>query len=229
LNKVIRETLTLLGHQLAQAAIEVRLAFDENLPRIKGNPGKLQQVFLNLFLNARDAMESGGVLAISTSSADGLVKVTVADSGAGIVRENLERIFDPFFTTKMAKKGTGLGLSVSYGIVREHAGDIEVASELGAGTRFSLSFPEAQPTRHEAHPTKHEAQPTPHDAPVHAPELVAAEPIAAPAMSASAVSHAPATHMTASATGSNPIASPSQAPAPSAISGLAGNADRMMR
>jgi two-component system NtrC family sensor kinase len=143
LNKVIRETLTLLEHQLTKAGIEVKLAFDENLPRIKGNPGKLQQVFLNLFLNARDAMESGGVLALSTSSADGSVKVIVADSGAGIVRENLERIFDPFFTTKMAKKGTGLGLSVSYGIVREHSGDIEVASEPGAGTRFQLSFPEA--------------------------------------------------------------------------------------
>jgi hypothetical protein len=143
LNKVIRETLTLLDHQLVQAGIQVKLALDENLPRIKGNPGKLQQVFLNLFLNARDAMESGGALALSTSSAEGLVRVTVADSGAGIVRENLERIFDPFFTTKMAKKGTGLGLSVSYGIVREHGGDIEVASELGAGTRFTLSFPEA--------------------------------------------------------------------------------------
>jgi two-component system, NtrC family, sensor kinase len=144
LNKVIRETLTLLEHQLKQAGVEMKLALDENLPRIKGNPGKLQQVFLNLFLNARDAMESGGVLAVATSSADGLVRVTVADSGAGIVKENLERIFDPFFTTKMAKKGTGLGLSVSYGIVREHSGDIEVHSEPGAGTRFQLSFPESE-------------------------------------------------------------------------------------
>jgi two-component system, NtrC family, sensor kinase len=147
LNKVIRETLTLLEHQFSKTNVEVKLALDETLPKIKGNPGKLQQVFLNLFLNARDAMESGGVLALTTSSADGLVRVTVADSGAGIVKENLERIFDPFFTTKMAKKGTGLGLSVSYGIVREHSGDIEVHSEPGAGTRFQLSFPESEITK----------------------------------------------------------------------------------
>jgi hypothetical protein len=71
----------------------------------------------------------------------------VADSGAGIAPENLTRIFDPFFTTKAARKGTGLGLSVSYGIIREHGGEIEVQSELNAGTRFELSFPEAAPAR----------------------------------------------------------------------------------
>jgi hypothetical protein len=143
LNKVIRETLTLLEHQLAKAGVQVSLALDENLPRIKGNPGKLQQVFLNLFLNARDAMESGGTLAVRSGTDAELVRVTVADSGAGIVPENLPRIFDPFFTTKAARKGTGLGLSVSYGIVREHGGDIEVDSTIGAGTRFELSFPQA--------------------------------------------------------------------------------------
>jgi two-component system NtrC family sensor kinase len=150
LNKVLRETLTLVEHQLATAAVEVKLALDETLPRIKGNPGKLQQVFLNLLLNARDAMESGGVLALRTAARDGLVLVTVADSGAGIAPENLSRIFDPFFTTKGARKGTGLGLSVSYGIVREHGGDIEVQSQVGAGTRFQLSFPEAVAARREA-------------------------------------------------------------------------------
>src|SRR6202011_3586920 len=104
LNKVIRETIVLLEHQLATASVEVSLALDEALPRIKGNPGKLQQVFLNLFLNARDAMESGGTLAVKTTrSQDRQVRVTVADSGAGIAAENLTRIFDPFFTTKAAK------------------------------------------------------------------------------------------------------------------------------
>ena len=143
LNKVLRETLTLVEHQLAQAGVEIKLGLDENLPRIKGNPGKLQQVFLNLLLNARDAMGSGGVLTVSTTSSAGSVKAAVADTGDGIARENLARIFDPFFTTKAARKGTGLGLSVSYGIVREHGGDIEVESEMRAGTRFELSFPEA--------------------------------------------------------------------------------------
>ncbi len=150
LNKVVRETLTLIEHQLATVSVKVTLSLDDKLPRIKGNPGKLQQVFLNLFLNARDAMEAGGVLAVRTSrdeNHDGWVRVTVADSGAGIARENLTRIFDPFFTTKAARKGTGLGLSVSYGIVREHGGDIEVESEMGAGTRFQLSFPEVVPAK----------------------------------------------------------------------------------
>jgi two-component system, NtrC family, sensor kinase len=143
LNKVSRETIPLVEHQLSKAGVDIKLSLDENLPKIKGNPGKLQQVLLNLFLNARDAMESGGSLAISSGSGDGTVHLTIADSGAGIAPENLTRIFDPFFTTKAARKGTGLGLSVSYGIVREHGGEIEVTSVVGAGTRFELIFPEA--------------------------------------------------------------------------------------
>jgi two-component system NtrC family sensor kinase len=143
MNKTLAETLALVEHQLVKARVTATLDLDQKLPRIKGNAGKLQQVFLNLILNARDAMESGGKLALKTSAHDGRVLVTVTDSGSGIARENLEKIFDPFFTTKGAKKGTGLGLSVSYGIVREHGGNIEVQSEIGAGTQFELSFPEA--------------------------------------------------------------------------------------
>jgi two-component system, NtrC family, sensor kinase len=142
LNKVLTETLTLIEHQLAKASIEVKVAFDETLPRVKGNTGKLQQIFLNLFLNARDAMEAGGVLAVKTQASDGVVRVTVADSGSGIAPEHLARVFDPFFTTKAARRGTGLGLSVTYGIVKEHNGEIEVNSEVGAGTRFVVTFPE---------------------------------------------------------------------------------------
>lgn len=143
-NRIVRETLTLVEHQLEKARIRVRVALDENLPPIKGNAGKLQQVFLNLLLNARDAMESGGTLAIRTWSEGGMARAEVADSGQGIAPEHVARIFDPFFTTKSAKKGTGLGLSVTYGIVREHGGDIEVESQQGAGTTFRLEFPLAR-------------------------------------------------------------------------------------
>ncbi len=144
LNRVIRETLSLLEHQLEAGGIRVELALEENLPAIKGNFGKLQQVFLNLFLNARDAMEEGGVLRVRTAFSNGSALVDVADSGKGIPREALSRIYDPFFTTKAARKGTGLGLSVTYGIVREHGGTIEVESLPGAGTCFHLDFPVAE-------------------------------------------------------------------------------------
>src|SRR5579884_1040464 len=141
LNKVIRETLAVIEHEFTKAGMSVDLALDEPAPRIKGHAEKRQQVFLNLFLNARDAMEAGGRLSVASSAEGGSVRVTVADTGSGIAPENLRRIFDPFFTTKAARKGTGLGLSVSYGIVQEHGGEIEVQSEVGKGTRFLLAFP----------------------------------------------------------------------------------------
>jgi two-component system, NtrC family, sensor kinase len=141
LNKVVRETLTLVEHQFANVGVKPELLLDDSIALVKGSPGKLQQVFLNLLLNARDAMESGGALTVETRQSNGAVRVSVRDTGAGIAAENLARIFDPFFTTKGAKKGTGLGLSVSYGIVREHGGDITVQSQPGKGTQFLLTFP----------------------------------------------------------------------------------------
>ncbi len=141
LNKTITETLTLLEHQMATSGIRTESVLDDTLPRIKGSPGKLQQVFLNLVLNARDAMENGGILSIRSTHRDGVVRITITDTGSGIAAQHLLRIFDPFFTTKGAKKGTGLGLSVSYGIVREHGGEIEVRSDPGKGTTFELVFP----------------------------------------------------------------------------------------
>ena len=144
LNRVIRETLALIEHQLHKAAVRTELELTDKLPAIRGNSGKLQQVFLNLFLNARDAMEQGGMLTIRTTNGSGRIRVEVADTGQGIAPENLPRIYDPFFTTKAAKKGTGLGLSVTYGIVREHGGEIEVESQPGTGTRFVLDFPLAK-------------------------------------------------------------------------------------
>jgi len=141
LNRAIRETLTLIEHQLESAGVRVNVETTEPLPEIRGDFGKLQQVFLNLFLNARDAMEGGGELRIRTWSENGSVRVEVADSGHGIPPEHLSRIYDPFFTTKASRKGTGLGLAVTYGIVKEHGGSIEVDSRPGAGTRFTLEFP----------------------------------------------------------------------------------------
>jgi len=148
LNRVVHESLTLIQHQMEKVGLRVQLDLDEALPAIKGNSGKLQQVFLNLFLNARDAMAPGGTLSVRTYQRGDTVGVDVADTGHGIEAENLSRIFDPFFTTKGARKGTGLGLSVSYGIVREHSGVIEVESQPGEGTRFHLEFPAARKAVH---------------------------------------------------------------------------------
>jgi len=152
LNQVIRDTLSLLEHQFKTAQVEVDIDLAENLPAIHGNPGKLQQVFLNLLLNAKEAMPGGGRLRVATL-ANGHVEAIIADSGSGIAPENLKRIYDPFFTTKTMPKpgerrGTGLGLSVSYGIIQEHAGKIHVESAIGAGTTFHLEFPLLRKTVH---------------------------------------------------------------------------------
>jgi two-component system, NtrC family, sensor kinase len=145
LNQVIRDTLSLLEHQLKTAQIIVDIELADSLPSIHGNPGKLQQVFLNLLLNAKESMPAGGRLRVATL-ANGHVEAIVADSGSGIAPEHLKRIYDPFFTTKTMprpgeRRGTGLGLSVSYGIIQEHAGKIHVESAVGAGTTFHLEFP----------------------------------------------------------------------------------------
>ncbi|MBZ5726707.1 MAG: PAS domain S-box protein [Acidobacteriia bacterium] len=144
LNRVVQETLSLLEHQLQKSGVQVKTEFEASLPPIHGNTGKLQQVFLNLFLNARDAMSSGGALEVrSWSDATG-VKVEVCDTGHGIAPEHLHRIYDPFFTTKAARKGTGLGLSVTYGIIQEHGGSIDVSNRPGGGARFRLELPLAR-------------------------------------------------------------------------------------
>jgi len=112
---------------------------------------KLQQVFLNLFLNARDAMTSGGWLAISTRLEGGEAVAEVSDTGNGIPPEHLARIYDPFFTTKPMGQGTGLGLSITYGIVREHEATIQCDSTPGKGTRFELRFVVAPIRRPQTH------------------------------------------------------------------------------
>ncbi|HEY0758472.1 MAG TPA: ATP-binding protein [Acidisarcina sp.] len=145
LNAIIQDTLTLLEHQLKTSQVSLEVSLESDLPNILGNPGKLQQVFLNLFLNAKDAMNTGGTLRVSTL-VNGCVGVSISDTGSGISPEHVQRIYDPFFTTKTApregeRRGTGLGLSVTYGIIQEHAGKIHVESEIGSGTTFHLEFP----------------------------------------------------------------------------------------
>ena len=144
-NKVITDTLALLEHQFKVAKVQVQNSPEPKLPAIQGNAGRLQQVFLNLFLNAKDAMPGGGTLRVSTLNGES-VSVSISDTGTGIAPEHIQRIYDPFFTTKTAPRegqarGTGLGLSVTYGIIQEHAGKIRVESHPGEGTTFTLDFP----------------------------------------------------------------------------------------
>ena len=122
LNAVVEETLSLVAHPFRTAHVQVTRNLQQELPPVLGSNNKLQQVFLNLFMNARDAMPSGGMVEVRTASNNGSVEIEITDTGSGIPRENLHRIFDPFFTTKSSGRGTGLGLSVSYGIIKEHAG-----------------------------------------------------------------------------------------------------------
>ena len=144
-NRVISDTLNLLEHQLKTAKIRIDEDLASNLPSIQGNVGRLQQVFLNLFLNAKDAMPQGGTLRINTFNGEG-VNVMISDTGTGIAQEHIQRIYDPFFTTKTSaqdgqRRGTGLGLSVTYGIIQEHAGKIRVESAPEEGTTFYLEVP----------------------------------------------------------------------------------------
>lgn len=140
LNVVIADVLSLLEHQFEKGSIKVRRELHPEPVRVVGFEFKLQQVFLNLFLNARDAMTSGGWLTISTRADGREVVAEVADTGSGIAAEHLARIYDPFFTTKPIGQGTGLGLSITYGIVREHEATIQCDSTPGTGTRFEIRF-----------------------------------------------------------------------------------------
>lgn len=143
-NKLLNDTLQLLEPQIRKSNIQIVKEYTDEPPAISASPGKLQQVFTNLILNARDAMAIGGVITLRTypKDDDGVV-VEVSDTGEGIPAENLNKVFDPFFTTKGVGNGTGLGLAVTYGIIQEHAGSIEVLSREGEGTTFRMIFPTA--------------------------------------------------------------------------------------
>jgi two-component system, NtrC family, sensor kinase len=144
---VINDVLSLLEHQFRTGSIQVRKELAPAAPVVQGIEHKLQQVFLNLFLNARDAMPKGGWLTIVTRQDRSGAVVEVADTGSGIPAEQLSRIYDPFFSTKAIGKGTGLGLSITYGIVQEHGGSIACDSQVGQGTRFTIQLPLAGAVR----------------------------------------------------------------------------------
>ncbi len=140
-NNVIETSLRLASFDKSFQRLHLKKEYAENLPRVFADHDQLQQVFLNLFLNARDAMPIGGELSVKTSQSNKEIQALIADSGNGIEEKNLKQIFDPFFTTKPTGKGTGLGLAVCYGIVTAHGGKIEVAANAKGGTKFLVNLP----------------------------------------------------------------------------------------
>jgi signal transduction histidine kinase len=141
LHQILEATCQLLEYQLSKGNIQLIKNYAANLPTIVVDPQQIQQVFVNLMLNAYQSMPQGGSLEIRTWAQDNKVYVAFSDKGTGIPQEHLDRIFDPFFTTKEPGEGTGLGLSVSYGIVQRHNGHIEVESQVGQGSTFTVHLP----------------------------------------------------------------------------------------
>lgn len=142
IREVIQKSLKLVKNQTMLSGITVETAFGPDIPGIKGNFRNLEQVFLNLFINAIQAMPNGGTIRVDASrTPDGYVKITVQDTGSGIKPDDLEHIFEPFYTTKAVGRGTGLGLSVSYSLVKKHGGYVEVQSQEEVGTTFSVYLP----------------------------------------------------------------------------------------
>jgi len=138
---VVNSALKLVGNELTLAQVTTAVSIAPDLPPISASPRNLRQVFLNLFVNAIQAMPNGGELYIDADRDGAYLRVSVRDTGVGIPEEDIEKIFEPFFTTKEAGEGTGLGLSVSYHIVEQHGGRIEVKSRPGGGATFSVFLP----------------------------------------------------------------------------------------
>ena len=137
----LQQAFALVKHQLDTRRIDIEMDVDPELPEIMGNVGELEQVFINLILNAQNAMPAGGHLRIGARVVEGMAEIRFADTGEGIETEHLDRIFEPFFTTRAASGGTGLGLAVSYRIIDLHNGSLTVESEPGTGTTFIMRLP----------------------------------------------------------------------------------------
>jgi signal transduction histidine kinase len=140
IHEILEGTLSLVRYDRNFKKIAIHADVSET-PPIKIDPDQIQQVFLNLILNARDAMPDGGNLDISVKQVDGHVEMLFADTGHGIDADVRDKVFDPFFSTKGPTMGTGLGLSICYSIIKDHGGTIEIDSEKGKGTRFIIKIP----------------------------------------------------------------------------------------
>ena len=138
---IIERTLTLVEKQAPFQNISVVKTFRPDIPMLFIDADQIQQVFMNILLNAADAMAGGGTLSIRTEMKDGVAEISFTDTGCGLAKEHLSKLFDPFFTTKQTGKGTGLGFAISYGIIQGHNGDIRVESELGKGSTFRIKLP----------------------------------------------------------------------------------------
>ncbi len=142
LNPVVTDAIAIVSHQLGMHRVELKHDLAEELPPVHGNANQLQQVVMNLIMNAQQAMAGDpGQICVSTSTNGTSVDIVVADSGPGMTDEIKSRVFEPFFTTKPGGKGTGLGLSVSFGIIKDHGGEIAVESQPGRGTVFTVALP----------------------------------------------------------------------------------------
>jgi two-component system NtrC family sensor kinase len=146
LNPLVQEAADLVRHQMALKQVTLALRLDPKLPPVNADGGQIRQVLIALLMNAFDATPAMGQVEVETKlEAEGKVRLTVADTGVGISKENLEKIFSPFFTTKPVGQGTGLGLAICHGIVASHGGEIKVESEVGRGSRFHVILPSARP------------------------------------------------------------------------------------
>ena len=143
INAVIQECVTFVENQASFQNIEFIERFATDLPMVVVDPSQMQQVFLNMIINAAEAMEDGGELTLDTrlNSTENFIEISITDTGHGIPEENFDKLFDPFFTTKEVGHGTGLGLAISYGIIKEHGGEISVESKVGEGSTFLLRLP----------------------------------------------------------------------------------------
>jgi len=140
INEILGKTVDVMRHRAQMSGIEISTSYAQDIPQVYCDFKRLQQAFVNLIMNAFEAMPNGGVLSVSTEFIryQSMVAITISDTGAGIPAEDLEKVFEPFFTSKAEGKGVGLGLSVAYGIIRQHQGEISVQTEVGKGTTFAV-------------------------------------------------------------------------------------------